>query len=207
MRLRVASEVDVSAPNIQMKTSLGCPVERQFRNSLQHQPLHQLQQRSCEHLSIHRLVLQAGVIHCSSSSMAFAFTCSSVLGQVLNSSKKKKMLSHPRISPAFKNIPLLFKGKMDSLMFDANSQLSQTMDEVEGWWNLRVRCLHCIQALLLFLASSLGEFIDCDPTPNLSLFWSTALPSLSYSEKSRFYDIPSGFILTRHSFVTKREKG
>lgn len=40
----------------------------------------------------------------------------------------------------------------------------------------------CIQALLLFLASSSEQSIDCDPTPNLSLFWSTTLPSFSYSK-------------------------
>jgi len=65
--------------------------------------------------------------------MASAFTCSSVLGQVLNSSKKKKILSHSRRSYDFKNIPHLFEGKMDSLMFDPNLHLSQTMNEMERW--------------------------------------------------------------------------
>lgn len=125
----------------------------------------------------HCLILQAEVIHCSSSPMASAFTCSPVLGQVLNSSKRKKeMLSHPRRSDDFKNIPHLFEGKMDSLMFDANSHLSQMMNEMEDWGGhgggTREWSLHsvCIQALLLFLASSLEEYIHCDPTPNLSLF-------------------------------------
>lgn len=205
VRLRVALEADVSAPDVQTKTSLGCPAERQFRNTPQHQPLHQLQQRSCEHLSSHGLILQAGVIYCSSSSMAFAFTCSSVLGQVSNSSKKT--LSHPRMSPAFKIFPLFSKAKriLWCLMQTHSSPRQWMRWRDGGTWEWGVYSVS-IQALLLFLASGLGEFIDCDPTPNPSLFWSTALPSLSYSEKSRFYDVPSAFIPTRDSLCEKNPK-
>ncbi|KAJ7422044.1 hypothetical protein WISP_39815 [Willisornis vidua] len=38
----------------------------------------------------------------------------------------------------FKNIPHPFEGKMDSLMFDANSLLSQMVGEVEDWWDTAV---------------------------------------------------------------------
>lgn len=179
--LWMASKAGAAAPIIQVKTSLGSPDEIQFRNT---PPVPTTASGTAEKLKTlltsHQLILQAGVIYCSSSPMASAFTCFSVLEQVLNSSKKKKTLSHPRRSYGLKKIPHLFEGKMDSLMFYANLHLSQMVNEKERWrqgghttwwWNLRVRSPFCIEALLLFLASGLEESIDCDPTPNLSFFW------------------------------------
>jgi len=46
--LWMALEAGIAALNTQLKTSLVYPVERQFRNTPQQQPLHQVQQRSCK---------------------------------------------------------------------------------------------------------------------------------------------------------------
>lgn len=162
-------------------------------------------------LSSHWLIFQARVIYCSSSPMASAFTCSSVLGQVLNSREKEKMLSHLRRSHDFKNIPHLFECKMDSLMFGANSCLFQAMNGMEGcrrtYWNLRVRspfCLHSSFAPLPCLKFGAIHRLWSHPKPVSFLEYN--ITKFLLLKKFSFDGVLFAFITTSDSFQSKKEK-